>query len=57
MLAAVRYCMRASLLLLLLRLATGGTGCALFVMSHVCPGTGTAVGTPSGHFTSERSPL
>ena len=40
-LVAVRYCMRVSLLLLLLRLATSGTGCALSVMSHVCPGTGT----------------
>ena len=55
-LAAVRYCMRVSLLLLLLRLANGGAGCALFGSSHLCPGTGTAVGTWSGQFTSERSP-
>ena len=51
-LAAIRYCMRVSLLLLLLRLATGGTGCALLVealfMSDVFPGTGTAVGTRCG---------
>ena len=51
-LAAVCYCMRVSrLLMMMLRLATDGTGCALFVsrrftfISDVCPATGTAVGT------------
>ena len=46
--------MRLSLLLLLLRLACGGTECALFVMSHVCPGPGTAGGAWSGQLTSKQ---